>query len=177
MREGGWIQTYTGRQFWPLDPKPEEIFIEDIAHALSMKCRYGGHTRCFYSVAEHSVLVARQLPGKLKLAGLLHDASEAYLADVPRPLKKCLSGFHHIERAIEEAVAERFGLQGPWADEVHKVDDQLLATEKAAIMELAPAPWCELPEPLKITLPLWPPFYAEKMFLHTFGELTQERAA
>ena len=61
-RKGDWMQTYTGRQFWPIDPRANEVHIEDIAHALSMMCRYNGHCRTFYSVAEHSVLVSQHVP-------------------------------------------------------------------------------------------------------------------
>jgi uncharacterized protein len=87
-RTGDWIQTYTGKQFWPLSPLPEDIVIEDIAHALSMQCRFGGHVRTFYSVAQHSVHVSLLVEPQYALWGLLHDAAEAYLVDLPRPIKK-----------------------------------------------------------------------------------------
>ena len=72
-RRGEWIQTFSGGRFWPLDPRPEDVYIGDIAHALSMKCRYAGHTTFFYSVAEHSVHVCRHAPAEHKLWALLHD--------------------------------------------------------------------------------------------------------
>src|SRR5271165_7548492 len=87
-RKGDWIQTYTGRVMYPLDPRPEEINIIDIAHALSNLCRFTGHVRTFYSVAEHSVRVSQHCDPKDALWGLLHDASEAYLADMSRPMKR-----------------------------------------------------------------------------------------
>ncbi|MBF0612521.1 MAG: hypothetical protein HQL55_15470, partial [Magnetococcales bacterium] len=77
-----WIQTFTGRQFWPLAPVLEHIHVQDIAHALSLLCRFNGHCQKFYSVAEHSLHVATILPPELAGWGLLHDASEAYLADL-----------------------------------------------------------------------------------------------
>ena len=88
-----WIQTYTGRKFHPLRPRVAEVDVRDIAHALSLKCRFGGHCRVFYSVAEHSVRVSRVLEAKgreLAVWGLMHDAGEAYLPDVGRPVKSFL---------------------------------------------------------------------------------------
>ena len=82
-----YLSTYTGKKFYPYDPRPEQICIEDIAHGLSMLCRFAGQCRFFFSVAEHSIAVAHLLPANLKLFGLLHDASEAYLVDLPRPVK------------------------------------------------------------------------------------------
>src|SRR4051812_31750950 len=82
-----YIQTYSGTEFWPLSPKAADVKLIDIAHALSNKCRFAGHCREFYSVAQHSVLVSRQLPDEFKLWGLLHDAGEAYFADIPNPIK------------------------------------------------------------------------------------------
>jgi uncharacterized protein len=87
------MQTYTGLAFWPLDPRPDEIRLVDIAHALSKLCRYGGQCLSFYSVAEHSLLVASKAPDHLKLVALMHDASEAYLLDIPRPIKRHLAGY------------------------------------------------------------------------------------
>ena len=80
------MSTYTGKKFFPFDPRPEQICIEDIAHGLSMLCRFSGQCPYFYSVAEHSIYVVHCLPDNLQLEGLLHDASEAYLADLPRPV-------------------------------------------------------------------------------------------
>src|ERR1017187_10636100 len=83
MAPHGSITTFSGIHFWPLLPNPADIRIEDIAHALSNQCRFAGHAREFYSVAEHSVRVSQLCPPEDALWGLLHDASEAYLTDVP----------------------------------------------------------------------------------------------
>src|SRR4051794_15527189 len=97
-RRGGWITTFSRRQFWPLDPHSDEIHIEDIAHSLSQQCRFGGHSRSFYSVAQHSCLVSALCKANDALWGLLHDASEAYLGDIPRPLKS-LPEFEFYQKA------------------------------------------------------------------------------
>jgi hypothetical protein len=152
-RKGSWIQTYTGKQFWPLDPRPEEIVLEDIARALSHQCRFSGHTKYFYSVAEHSVNVARLLdkePEGTRLWGLLHDASEAYLVDVPRPVKWFLPQYKEAEELLHQAIAERFGLGWPIPDAVHHADNVMLATEAHHLLGPSPAPWEDLPEPLPL---------------------------
>lgn len=114
-----------------MDPKPEMFDIEDIAHALSNICRFSGHCRSFYSVAEHSIYVSRNSDNRL--AGLLHDASEAYLIDVPRPVKPYINNYKDIESKIMAAVAEKFGFV--WPDEqVHHVDKQQLGAEAAVLM-------------------------------------------
>ena len=140
-RVGDWIQTFTGKQFWPLDPRPGDIHIEDIAHALSNICRFTGHCRTFYSVAEHSVRVAATLPQRCELWGLLHDASEAYLCDLPRPVKR--SGalgvlYCEAERKLSMAVAEKFALDWPEPPEVKLADDILLVTEQRDLMGRPP---------------------------------------
>lgn len=106
------ITTYTGRRFHPLAPKPEEVCLADIAHALSMKCRYGGHCAQFYSVAEHSILVAALVPPEYRVEALLHDAAEAYLADLAWPLKRSpeMRSFLEVEDRILTAVFQRFGV-------------------------------------------------------------------
>src|SRR6266700_4788978 len=104
MNRGDWIQTAMGRKFWPMDPRSGEVFIDDIAHALSMLCRFGGHCIRFYSVAEHSVLLSRVAEPRFKLWALLHDASEAYLADVPRPVKPALVGYKDAEERVQRAI-------------------------------------------------------------------------
>lgn len=140
----GWIQTSTGRAFSLMEPQPGDVMIEDIAHALSMLCRFGGHCREFYSVAQHSVLVSlvveRFQPDNraLHLAGLMHDASEAYLIDLPRPIKR-MPGFEpyrETETRVEWAIRERFGLsfQVPDLLAIKAADQMLLRTECRDLM-------------------------------------------
>lgn len=128
--------TASGHKFWPTDPRPEDIFIEDIAHALSKICRYTGHVRVkgILSVAQHAVLVARFLPGEFKLWGLLHDAAEAYLADIAKPIKSFLQEAEAVEEKLHECVAQRFGLQWPMPHEVKAIDRRMLTTEAHAFM-------------------------------------------
>lgn len=103
------LELFSGIFYDFLDPKPEQINIDDIAFSLSNKARFSGHT-LFYSVAEHSVAVAKRLPKRLQLAGLLHDAAEAYLGDVASPLKACLPDYKKIEATNERAIFKKFGL-------------------------------------------------------------------
>lgn len=169
----GWIQTFTGRQFWPLDPRPEDVDILDIAHALSMKCRYSGHCRRFYSVAEHSVLVSRIVPEAHAKAGLLHDAAEAYLPDVPRPVKPRLAGFKEVERKVEAAIAEALDVAWPWSDQVHVADTRILADEKEQLMARPPAPW-DLPfSPAGVTIEGWDPEQAKWQFMRRWIEVSR----
>ena len=134
-----WIQTFTGKAFPIWNPKPEHIVIEDIAHALSNMCRYGGHTNSFYSVAQHSVLVAwalRNRPLDLVKTALLHDASEAYLIDVPTPIKRSLPDYKVIERKIMTVICERFGVPVDALDSpvIHWADKVVLVTEYRDLM-------------------------------------------
>lgn len=166
-----WIQTYTGRKFDPLAPDPEQIVIEDIAHALSNQCRFAGHTKRFYSVAEHSIEVGMLCSAASKLWGLLHDASEAYLVDLPRPLKRCndLSNYSKIEARVMEAVCERFGLSMPEPADVAESDNIMLATEASQLM-IWPPPfeWEPLPLPMTFELECLIPAHAERRFLEQF---------
>lgn len=136
-----WIQTYTGRQFFPFSPDPDQICIEDIAHALALTCRFGGHCRRFYSVAQHSVIVSELCPAGFELEGLLHDAAEAYVGDLPAPIKCGLSDYRNMERRIERAIAERFSIPWPTREPVKKVDMRMLATEAQQLMGFPPEPW------------------------------------
>jgi hypothetical protein len=177
-RKGDWMQTYTGRKFWPLDARPEDVDIRDIAHALSMLCRYGGHSLRFYSVAEHSAHIARWLDGRdykpeVCLAGLLHDATEAYLTDVPRPLKRSLPEYKEYEAELWTVIAKAFGLTG-YEDDlpmvVHEADNRILADEIRQNMK--PMDWhAKHDKPLGVSLQFWPPERAEKEFLETFADL------
>lgn len=171
-RRGDWIQTYTGIQFWPLDPRPEELEIKDIAHSLSLLCRFNGHCKRYYSVAEHSIHVANFLPADLQLAGLLHDASEAYIADLPMPVKRNLPDYNAIEEILHKVITERYSLPWPLPKEVKRVDSLLLATEKNALMGPEPAPWHSMPDPVDATLIQgWQPEQAERRFLQMFQRL------
>lgn len=169
-----YIATYTSR-FYPTAPRASEVDILDIAHSLGMQCRYAGHGRRFYSVAEHSVHIARYLQRtapRAALAGLLHDATEAYVVDVPRPVKADLAGYKGIERRVWYAIAAAFGLSPIVPDEVHEADSRIIADEMGQNMhETAP----NYDNPLGITLELWSPEIAKRQFLMKFDELMEER--
>lgn len=138
------ILTYTGRTVDVLVPDPEEISPIDIAHALSNLCRFTGHTRHFYSVAQHSVLVASLLPRELRFMGLMHDAAEAYVADMATPLKNLLPGYHALEAAVWKAICLRFGLPVELPPEVKHADLVALATEKRDLMPECKTVWPSL---------------------------------
>ena len=140
-RKGNWMQTIGGRAFYPLDPRPEEIDIQDIAHALAHVCRFGGHCKAFYSVAEHCVRVSEAIRGAggtvaEQFEGLMHDSAEAYVGDMVWPLKQAedVSGYKRVERLVEAAIAERFGLPHEQSPIVKKFDLVLLSTEKRDLM-------------------------------------------
>lgn len=167
------IQVYTGRFFDVLNPRPEDIDIRDIAHALSLQCRYGGHVERFYSVAQHSVLVSSLVPAEDALWGLLHDASEAYLVDLPRPVKHN-TGIGTVYREIEEkimpAMAERFGLPWPEPPSIFIADNRLLFTEKRDLLKPG-LEWGMAMEPYPFRIEPWPPEVAESRFKKRFREL------
>ena len=137
-----WIQTASGRQFWPLDPRPEDLDLGDIAHALSNLCRFGGHCREFYSVAQHSIHVSCEVqPRALKAAGLMHDATEAYLIDLPRPIKDALPEYRVAEDRLWRVIAKRYGLPEVLPEEVKEADERMLATEQRDLMAAPPREW------------------------------------
>lgn len=172
-RYGDWMQTASGGVFWPMDPRPEEIEICDIAHALSNLCRYAGHCRQFYSVAQHSVLVSHAVPREDALWGLLHDASEAYLADVPRPVKPFLPGYAEAEARVMAAVCARFRLPLEMPESVAHADKAILADEMAQLMASPPRPW-DLPvPPFGLSINPLSPLLAGRFFLDRFFELTE----
>lgn len=137
------IQTYTGRRVGLLDPDPADITIEDISYSLARLCRFGGHCRSFYSVAQHSVLVSTILEDRplredyndwdLLMQGLLHDASEAYVMDLPSPIKQLLPKYKEIELGIEEAIWIKFGLNAR-SHLIKQADNIALATETKQLM-------------------------------------------
>lgn len=125
--KAGKIKTYSGVEIDLKNPKPDDIKIHDIAHALSNVCRFGGHTKEFYSVALHSVLVTKISPIDIAKEALLHDAAEAYLGDVVKPLKHLLPEYDSIESNFMKAISEKFGLNAQKLNEVKKYD--LIALE------------------------------------------------
>jgi hypothetical protein len=141
IKNNPWIETVSGKHFHFLSPSPDEIDIHDIAYALSNLCRYTGHCSSFYSVAEHSVYVASLLPSELRLAGLLHDAAEAYLGDVNSPLKRLLPDYKKIEKRVEEAIANKFKLPFPHPTGIKHADLQQLRTESFHLIPSKGAEW------------------------------------
>jgi len=133
---GGWILTYGGRRVWPLEMVPEDVDLEDIAHALSMKCRYNGHCRKFYSVAQHSRVVSYHVPDHLAAHALLHDAGEYVLPDIARPIKSAIAGFERVESRALEAIGRRFGLDPELFDDpaVKLADNRILGDEMQQLM-------------------------------------------
>lgn len=168
-----WIQTFTGRAFHPLSPRVEEVDIRDIAHALSMNCRFNGHCAYFYSVAEHSVRVSHQVGQGDALWGLLHDAAEAYLTDLPRPAKRALPVFSELEDKLLAVVLEAFGLTMPMPESVALADTLLLATEARDLMAPPPRSWELGTEPLPEIIRPWTPREAEARFLQRYEQLKE----
>ncbi len=173
-----WILTFTGKRFDLLHPDAGAVDIRDIAHALAHTCRFAGHTQRFYSVAQHSVLVSETVPFEHALAGLLHDATEAYIHDITSPLKQHLSNYRAIEDGIWFAIRKRFGLPALLPSEVKDADLRLLGTEKRDLLAKHPDPWplLEGVEPLLPIIKPWGPEWSETMFLARFDGLTKEAA-
>lgn len=182
-RIGNWLGLDgAGRRFYPLDPRPEDVTIEDIAHALSNKCRWGGRPREFYSVCQHSVHVAQiveRTRSELTLAALLHDAAEAYLEDVPTPIKCVLwvdracvmEPFHSTELRVLDAVWQAMGL-GEFVEHhaIHMADRIALATEARDLM--GGLTWGGMVETNEPTIEPLSPRAARTQFLSMFRRLT-----
>lgn len=180
-----YIMTASGEDFWFLNPTLEMIHTEDIASALSKICRYTGHCRHFYSVAQHSVIVSHLVSEEQALEGLLHDASEAYLGDMSAPLKRKLPEYQAIEGIVESAIAAKFGLMYSldlgWPSAVKKADISALALEKKMLLPESKTPWgilegVECPDE-KLLHRCWQPIEAEFRFLQRFYELTSTDVA
>lgn len=165
------LKTFSGKLVDPLDVDPDFFNIEDIAHALAMTCRFGGHCRHFYSVAEHSVLVSTLVPGKFALTGLMHDAAEAYMGDIPRPLKRRLQGFKDAEDRLLTSMAAHFGFVFPFSPCVAQADEQMLETELLTLMNGGDACGHETTlNPIKCL----PPQPAKQAFLERYNSLTNK---
>lgn len=176
-----WMQTFTGKAFsFPVTQ--DMLCIEDIAHSLAYTCRYNGHATRFYSTAEHSVLISRWLEetyGSIELArsGLMHDAGEAYVCDVPRPLKRQLSKYHDFEHEVNLAIEKWLGLDeelGLEPSQVKEADWRILGDEKAVLMAPEPQDWYLSPAgPLGVKIECWSPERAYSEFLDAYDRLFQ----
>lgn len=157
------IRTFTGIYMNVFEPTLEMICIEDIAHALSNQCRFGGHLPEFYSVAQHSLLCSQTVGDEYRLQALLHDASEAYLLDIPRPIKQGLSNYKEIEDNLMILIAEKFGFKYPLEKPVKQIDEEMLQFEWEHLM---------LQKPLIDNFVCWSAGYAKRRFLETYAELS-----
>ena len=174
--KGHWISTSRVPQFDFLKPKEQDIHIEDIAHALSLSCRFGGHGRFFYSVAEHCVLVSllcemEEADDTTCLAALLHDAEEAYLPDIPSPIKACMPEAEKLYDAIKKAIIRKFQLSEANWELIDRLDKSICIQEAKAL-----GIWNEhwiATEALKNSVPFgfWSAPKAEEVFLKVFGVL------
>jgi uncharacterized protein len=173
----GWLNTYTGRKFFPLDPDRDQIDIRDIAHALAAKNRYAGMTASPFSVAQHSVILSRLVSRENSLWALLHDASEAYLPDVPRPLKRLpiMAPYREAEERLMRAIADRFGLSWPEPSEVKELDGRMIPTEAAQVFSRRHPEWHNRVDPIPgVVIRCQRPEVAERSFLVRFKRLTGE---
>lgn len=176
-----WISTFSGRKFHPIEPDPEEVFIEDIAHALSNQCRFAGHVREFYSVGEHSILVKEIIrkegwPVTLQFKALMHDAAEAFLVDLPRPIKMEMPTYREAETRVMAAISARFGIIKGYDEIIKKADAIALATEKKELMPATPE-WDPGAEAIDIAILPYKAGEAKKPFLEAFHDLKKKIAA
>jgi uncharacterized protein len=177
-KKGDWIMTHTGLKIYPLDPSPEEICFEDIAHALSNICRYTGHCSNFYSVAQHSVYVSVYSSHENALWGLLHDASEAYLCDIARPVKRSdyLKGYREVEERMMKVIAQKFCLSWPIPDEIKNLDNAFIMTE-ARDLGFDTTNWKKYADPLNIKIIPILPEKAKQSFYDWFAVISNRKAS
>jgi uncharacterized protein len=181
-RIGDWFQTYTGRKFYPLDPRAEDVCIVDIAHALANICRFGGHTTSFYSVAEHSVLVSDIIrhftigavfDQETVFKGLMHDATEAYVGDMIRPLKRSMSAYKVAEHAVWLVICEHFQMSPEMHPIIKEADNRALMTERRDLLKDTGHKWSledDFP-PIDRRILHLDPFDAENAFIRCFKAL------
>lgn len=171
MGTGPRLRLNSGAWFDLLAPEMSTFTIEDIAHGLAHTCRYAGQSKGFYSVAEHSLLVSAAAEGHA-LEGLMHDAAEAFLGDVTRPLKQLLPDYRRIEKSVETAICERFGVPSG-TPRVKTADLEVLAAEQDQLMPEGTSDWVADTdiEPARIRVECLPPAIAKERFLQRYHEL------
>ena len=180
------IETYTGRAFWPLSPKPEDVSIIDIAHSLSNQCRYSGATSALYSTAQHCCLLSNYVEKHMKgstaldaLQILMHDSAEAYLVDVPRPVKQHMPEYRKWDKTITMVIRSWLGIGDvpipEWQDEL---DSRIIVDERAQLMSDSGLDWMHDPShgvyPLGIFIVPWSPQVAEQQFLLRYADFTKK---
>ncbi|MEJ8326065.1 HD family hydrolase [Kosakonia sacchari] len=172
------IQTYTGKKFDYLAATAGDIDIKDIANALSNICRFAGHLPEFYSVAQHSVLCSQLVPVEYAFEDLMHDAAEAYVQDIPAPLKSLLPDYRRMETMVDDLIRNKFGLPLEHSQVVKYADLTMLATERRdleiddgthwTVLEGIPASDLIQVNPLR-------PGQAFGLFMNRFNELQEIR--
>lgn len=171
-----WISTFTGKKFFLLHPAASAIDIEDIAHSLSMQCRWTGHSMFHYSVAQHSYYCSFLVPEEYAFEALLHDASEAYCGDLNRPLKHFTPAgpaYRAQEAVVMNAIRIKFKLPLVESAIVKMADDRILYAERVQVMSTKhrwTTKWGD-GTAADIKIKKWTPEKAEKMFLKRFHEL------
>lgn len=169
------ISTQDGSFFDYNNPDKYDYPIETIAHALSHICRYGGHCNWFYSVAEHSVLVSKVVPPELALCGLLHDASEAFVGDMPSPLKALCQSYKTIENKVQKAIANKYDLPYPFPQEVHLADKQLYKAERLTVAPVPDNVWHTDIQPADVEIEGYDPINAKYLFLERYQQLIKQK--
>lgn len=162
-----WVQTYTGRKLDLLAPTADMIHLRDIAHALANLCRFTGHTKRFYSVAEHSLWVSQRVPAEHALAGLLHDATEAYLGDVSSPLKALLPDYKLMEQRLWHVIADKFGVPRNLPASVKEQDLCALVTERRDLLNPCAHHWDDSLERIAPAAAEIPPFGSSPVGVET----------
>lgn len=183
------FRLFGGSYFDFADPENSQFTIYDIAHSLSQTCRFGGQCPKFYSVAQHCCLVSRLVPEYAQLDGLLHDAAEAFLGDVVKPLKNLLPDFLRIEKRVEQVVAQKFNLNYPWSIEVKEADELLLKWELRDLFGLSDS-FYEMPywklsavqhkgymQSLNKKIIPWTPKKSAETFLYLFNTFSERKPA
>lgn len=180
-RRGDWFETTTGKQFYILDPRAEDVDIWDVATALGRKARFNGHYRdevSFYSVAEHCCLMTnyainqRGASAYEALRVLLHDAAEAYTGDVVRPVKRSIPAFKEIEDLVERTVLPALGVPADMSPLTRELDERILRAERLQALKPSGFMWGnDDVEPLEVSLRFWSPNKARDIFHNLYIEL------
>lgn len=172
LRYGDWITTYSGVQYYPLDPRVEDVRIEDIAHSLSLQCRFNGHSKFFYSVAEHCWLLSYAVPDPYKLEALGHDGEETYTSDLPAPLKRSddMAQFREVGARNAKVVYEFMGLEYPESDVVKSFDKRIIRNEGEVLLK--DCTWFNHLKPIPdIEIVGYEPRKMEQLYLERYYEL------